>query len=206
MNKKILFGILIFLLTINFISAELVEVETDITMKVDNDTITVETEEKDFTFVCGPGAPSPGTKTIAFTRDLECAHTDELRTIASTLSANMNKSLKYYDKYLDCYAENQMCQDKLSGNETSKNYVEKYTEKADELASCESSKTNLVTSRQQAESQLSTCEEDLEGCKESRILIGAACIIIGAVGYHFIAGKTGKPAVSVAEQQLPKSR
>lgn len=197
------------LIMIGAVSAELMTVETDINLQVDNRSITVTTEDKEYSFSCGDGAVSPGKKTIQFTREFTCENADELRQIASVLSGNMNKSLKYYDLYLDCYAAEKLCEQKLSinsGNATV-NYLAKYEEAFENYNNCKSDKNSYITARQQAESQLSTCETEKKTSNDQKLLWGIGGLLIGGFGYMFLFDKSRKkPAISAAEAQLPRNR
>lgn len=201
--------LLLCLIIVSSASAELREVTTDIEMQVENMTVTVITEDKDYTFMCGPESTEPGKKTIKFYRDLACANQDELRTVASTLSSNLNNSMKYYDLYLGCYASEKVCQEKLSqnsGNSTN-NYVDKYTQATEQLSECNSDKPALVTARQSAESKLSTCETEKKSNEDQKVTWGIGGAVLGALVYWFIFVKSkNKVAISSAEQQLPRSR
>ncbi len=205
--KNKLFLVLLLILMTTTVYGELTEISTDIVLLVNNQTITVETEDKDFTFTCGGG--SPGTKTISFVRDFTCQNVNELQTIAMELSKNLNHSLLYYDKYLECYASEKVCRNQLmpqNQTQTQTDYIAKYEKALQDYNQCEREKTSLTATRQSSASELSTCEKSLEDAEGAKTTWGIVGLILGgAIGY-FIWGRKQAPAQSIAEQQLPKSR
>ena len=207
MKNKVWLLLLLVIFTTS-VYADLVEVETDINILVDNRTITVETEDKNYEFTCGDNAASPGLKTITFTRDQQCQNSDALLDIASTLSYDINYSRKYYDKYLECYAAEKLCAAQLSKNNTvdTTNYLDKYQDCFEELGTCRADKTSLASARSTADSAKITCEKDLESCEGGKLTWGVIGAALGAAACYFIIGRKNQPAVSTAERQLPKSR
>jgi hypothetical protein len=203
MSKYMLFALL-FLVLVGVINAEITPITTHITLGISNNTINLITESGQYNYVCGNSITN-GID-ITFFRNATCA-TDLIlqqdQQIIRTLSEGINDSTKYYEKYLDCYGNLKVLQS--SANTT--DYLVKYTQCFEEWNSCKSEKSSLITSTQSAQSGLSTCQIEKKTSEDGKTVWGIGGVIIGlAIYYFFIDKGRHKPAVSVAEQQLPKSR
>ena len=190
--------------------SELKPFETQVTVKLTTDGYCeVTTEEQTYSYVCN--SSSTNRIGIDFYRNVSCntQYVEDMlvenRDMIRTLSLGLNDSTKYYDKYLDCYASERLCRDKVSIN-SSVNYQDKYTSCFEDFNNCKSEKSPLVIARQNAEASLSTCEADKKKAEDAKMVyaVVGGCIGLG-LGY-FWWGKAKRPAISSAEAQLPKSR
>ena len=213
MMKKISY-VLILTLFCSFALGELQQFITDFEIEVNNESITIDVEDSTYEFSnnCDTTSINSYRRSYNIVRECSCK-TDVLikqyQSHINVLSACVNDSVKYYDKYLDCYSSEKLCQQQLSTTNSSEHtdYLDKWTQCNDDFGNCKAEKSSLVTARQGAESKLSTCEEEKKSIADSRVIIGVICLALGAGGYYFIFDKgKRKPAISSAEQQLPKSR
>lgn len=187
--------------------ADVQQFETEIEIDIDGDDFIITTEESSYNYHCGGTANYD--LDIDFLRNVTCDAEEycyETQSILRTISGGLNDSRKYYDKYLECYGEYTKCNERLGQGNVSNGYQDKWVEALSNYETCKGQKASLTTQKQSAESSLSTCETEREESKNSVWVYAIVGLIVGILGYKWFTDRDKKPAVSSAEDQLPKSR